>query len=120
MTNAAAWMPSSPPFRRCCARLASGHMGATPQPKPTVVSRGNQRRRSRNSGKSNLSESNQRSRESIDTVGVTGSIPVSPTKTPELLASSAPGTYFVPEVSTEPQVLCSRPILILSWHAGTL
>src|SRR6266702_3482411 len=60
-------------------QIGSGHMGATPQPNRTVASDDNQRRRFRNSGVSNLSGINQRSGESIDTVGVTGSIPVSPT-----------------------------------------
>jgi len=54
-------------------------MGATPQPNRTVVIDDNQHSRSRNSGISNRSEINQPSGESIDTVGVTGSIPVSPT-----------------------------------------
>jgi hypothetical protein len=62
-----------------CWRIALGHMGATPQPKRTAASHDNQRRKCRNSGISNLSEVNQPSGESIDTVGVTGSIPVSPT-----------------------------------------
>jgi len=60
-------------------QIGSGHMGATPQPKATVASADNQRRRFRKSGITNLAEHNQRSEESIDTVGVTGSIPVSPT-----------------------------------------
>jgi hypothetical protein len=63
-------------------QIGSGHMGATPQPNRTVASDDNQRRRFRNSGVSNLSGINQRSGESIDTVGVTGSIPVSPTPEP--------------------------------------
>ncbi len=42
-----------------------GHMGATPQPKAAVASDNNQRRRSRNSGISNGSGSNQPSGESI-------------------------------------------------------
>jgi hypothetical protein len=62
-----------------CSRTGSGHMGATPQPKRTMASGDDQRRRFRKSGVSDVSESNQRSGESIDTVGVTGSIPVSPT-----------------------------------------
>jgi hypothetical protein len=62
-----------------CSRTGSGHMGATPQSKRTIAGGDNQRRRFRKSGISNVSESNQRSGESIDTVGVTGSIPVSPT-----------------------------------------
>ncbi len=57
----------------------SGHMGATPQPNQSIANHGNQRRKVRKSGISNVSERNQRSGESIDTVGVTGSIPVSPT-----------------------------------------
>jgi hypothetical protein len=57
----------------------SGHMGATPQPNQTVTSDSSQRRRFRKSGLSNVIGSNQHSGESIDTVGVTGSIPVSPT-----------------------------------------
>jgi hypothetical protein len=62
-----------------CSRTGSGHMGATPQPKRTVASDDNQHRKCRKSGTSNVTEGNQRSGESIDTVGVTGSIPVSPT-----------------------------------------
>ena len=62
-----------------CSPIGSGHMGATPQPKQTIASHDNQHRRSRKSGVSNVSKANQRSGESIDTVGVTGSIPVSPT-----------------------------------------
>jgi hypothetical protein len=61
------------------SQIGSGHMGATPQPKRTVFSHGNQHRRSRKPGITNVSECNQLSGESIDTVGVTGSIPVSPT-----------------------------------------
>jgi hypothetical protein len=46
----------------------------------TVASGGNQRGRCRKPGVSNVSRTNQRFGESIDTVGVTGSIPVSPTR----------------------------------------
>jgi hypothetical protein len=79
MTEARAWMSSWSVRSVHCWRTGSGHMGATPQPKGTVASSDNQRRKFRKSGVSNVSESNQRSGESIDTVGVTGSIPVSPT-----------------------------------------
>jgi hypothetical protein len=71
--------------------IGSGHMGATPQPKQTIASHDNQHRRSRKSGISNASESNQRSGESIDTVGVTGSIPVSPTLGGPVFLSSRGG-----------------------------
>jgi hypothetical protein len=57
----------------------SGHMGATPQPNRTVANGDNQLRTFSKSGVSNVNEGNQRWGESIDTVGVTGSIPVSPT-----------------------------------------
>jgi len=79
MAEARAWLSWWPVGSVHCSRTGSGHMGATPQPKPTIASGDNQHRRFRKSGVSNLSESNQRSGESIDTVGVTGSIPVSPT-----------------------------------------
>jgi hypothetical protein len=89
MTEARAWMSSWSVRSVHCWRTGSGHMGATPQPKRTVASSDNQRRKFRKSGVSNVSESNQRSGESIDTVGVTGSIPVSPTtKPPDSGASS--------------------------------
>jgi hypothetical protein len=44
---------------------------------------------------SNASEGNQRFRESIDTVGVTGSIPVSPTMRPGITGLEWPGPYSV-------------------------
>ena len=100
--------------------VGAGRMGATPHPKATIASYGNKHCKARKPTGPTASGANQRPLEDIDTVGVTGSIPVSPTKAPELLASSAPGPYFVSEVSTEPQVLCSRPIMILSGHAGAL
>jgi hypothetical protein len=79
MTEVRAWMCSGRSVRVHCSQIGLGHMGATAQPKRTIASYDNQRRRCRKSGISNVSESNQRSGESIDTVGVTGSIPVSPT-----------------------------------------
>jgi hypothetical protein len=79
MAEARAWLSWWPVGSVHCSRTGSGHMGATPQPKGTVASVGNQHGRSSKSGNSNVSECNQRPGESIDTVGVTGSIPVSPT-----------------------------------------
>jgi hypothetical protein len=79
VTEARAWLSSWSVRSVHCSRTGSGHMGATPQPKRTIASEGNQHWRFRKSGISNVSGSNQRPAESIDTVGVTGSIPVSPT-----------------------------------------
>jgi hypothetical protein len=91
MAEARAWLSWWPVGSVHCSRTGSGHMGATPQPKGTVASVGNQHGRSRGSGISNGSESNQRSGESIDTVGVTGSIPVSPTLGGPVFLSSRGG-----------------------------
>jgi hypothetical protein len=79
VTEARAWLSSWSVRSVHCSRTGSGHMGATPQPKRTIASEGNQHWSFRKSGISNVSGSNQRPAESIDTVGVTGSIPVSPT-----------------------------------------
>jgi hypothetical protein len=90
---------------RCRAQIGPGHVGTTPQPKATVASDHNQRRRFRKSGISNLTGSNQRSGESIDTVGVNGSIPVSPTyRAWNHWLPVVSGPYFVPTVTTERQV----------------
>ena len=74
MTEARVWLSSWSARSVLCSLSGLGHMGATPQPKATIVSRVNQRRRCRNSGVSNVSGSNQRCGESIDTVGVTGRV----------------------------------------------
>jgi hypothetical protein len=109
MTEARAWMSSWSVRSVRCSRTGSGHMGATPQPKRTVASEDNQHRKCRKSGLSNVTEGNQRSGESIDTVGVTGSIPVSPTfQMPYVYWSR--GTW--PEVRT-----CCRAIHVLSSQA---
>jgi hypothetical protein len=54
-------------------------MGVTPQPKRTVASGDNQRRRCRKFGVPDVSESNQHSARTIDTEEATASLPVSPT-----------------------------------------
>jgi hypothetical protein len=106
MTEARAWMSSWSVRSVHCWRTGSGHMGATPQPKRTVASSDNQRRKFRKSGVSNVSESNQRSGESIDTVGVTGSIPVSPTTKPPDSGASSHVRIFLGPFSGHASVGC--------------
>jgi hypothetical protein len=79
VTVTAAWVVVIGSVRVERSHIDPGRMGATPQPETTIASHDNQQRRFRKSGRSNASKRNQRSGESIDTVGVTGSIPVSPT-----------------------------------------
>ena len=62
-----------------CSQIGAGRMGATPQPKATIASYGNKHCKARKSTGPTVSGVNQRPLEDIDTVGVTGSIPVSPT-----------------------------------------